>query len=51
MYISAQVSSELLWISQMDVDIETPHARKSSIIGTIGKKLFIFLFFIFYANR
>ncbi|GAA5817850.1 Pyruvate kinase [Mucor flavus] len=36
MYISAQVSSELLWISQMDVDIETPHARKSSIIGTIG---------------
>ncbi|GAA5806622.1 Pyruvate kinase [Helicostylum pulchrum] len=36
MYITAQVSSELLWISQMNVDIETPHARKSSIIGTIG---------------
>lgn len=37
MFIKGQVSSELAWISQMDVDIETPNARKSSIIGTIGK--------------
>lgn len=36
MNLTAQVTSDLQWISQMDVDIETPAARKTSIIGTIG---------------
>jgi hypothetical protein len=37
MILKAQVTSELEWISQMDVDIETSAARKTTIIGTIGK--------------
>jgi hypothetical protein len=36
MKLNNQISSELQWVSQMDVDIETNHSRKTSIIGTIG---------------
>jgi hypothetical protein len=36
MKLNNQISSELQLISQMNVDIETDHSRKTSIIGTIG---------------
>lgn len=37
MILKAEVASELQWVSQMDVDVETSAARKTTIIGTIGK--------------
>lgn len=44
MHLAPPVTSDLQWISQMDVDIETPAARKTTIIGTIGKHLFEYTF-------
>lgn len=35
--ITPEVTSNLQWVSQMNVDIEPTAGRKSSIIGTIGK--------------
>lgn len=32
-----EITSNVQWISQMNVDIEPTAGRKSSIIGTIGK--------------
>lgn len=36
MLIKSQVTSELQWLSEMDVDVNTSATRKTSIIGTIG---------------
>lgn len=43
MHLTAQVTSDLEWISHMNVDIETPAARKTTIVGTIGKTLFFYM--------
>ncbi|RCH82379.1 Pyruvate kinase, partial [Rhizopus stolonifer] len=32
------ITSNIQWVSQMNVDVEPTHGRKSSIIGTIGPK-------------
>ncbi|KAI9322916.1 pyruvate kinase [Dichotomocladium elegans] len=34
--LTPEVTSSVQWLAQMNVDIESPAARKSSIIGTIG---------------
>jgi hypothetical protein len=40
MLFNAPTTSELQWIANMDVDVDISKAsRKTSIIGTIGKKL------------
>lgn len=38
MKLNNVTSSELEWISQLNVDIECLHTRRTSIIGTIGNK-------------
>ncbi|CAO3686070.1 unnamed protein product [Rhizopus stolonifer] len=38
MKLNNVTSSELEWVSQMNVDVECSHTRKTSIIGTIGPK-------------
>lgn len=36
MKLNNHIESELQWLSQMNVDVEASHSRKTSIIGTIG---------------
>jgi hypothetical protein len=38
MKLNNVTNSELEWISQLNVDIECLHTRRTSIIGTIGNK-------------
>lgn len=35
--ITPEITSNIQWVSQMNVDVEPKHGRKTTIIGTIGK--------------
>lgn len=35
--VTPQITSNIQWISQMNVDVEPTAGRKTTVIGTIGK--------------
>lgn len=35
--ISPEITSNIQWVAQMNVDVEPTHGRKTTVIGTIGK--------------
>lgn len=36
-FITPEITSNIQWVSQMDVDVEPTAGRKTTVIGTIGK--------------
>jgi pyruvate kinase len=36
-----EITSNIQWVAQMNVDVEPTHGRKTSIIGTIGNTFVI----------
>lgn len=39
--VTPEITSNIQWISQMNVDVEPTAGRKTTIIGTIGKVTFL----------
>lgn len=36
--VTPEVTSNIQWVAQMNVDVEPAAGRKTTLIGTIGKK-------------
>lgn len=37
--VTPEITSNIRWVAQMNVDVEPAAGRKTTVIGTIGKKI------------